>query len=61
MAVFTKVAQLQAGQVLDSDAGLVATLEHPRQETLHIRPDPVQKVIIIHPPYVGRAQRIVMR
>ena len=61
LAVFTKVAQLQAGQALDSDAGLAAALEYPRQKALHVRPYPVQKVVVIHPPYVRGTQRIVMR
>ncbi|MNJ52203.1 hypothetical protein D3C77_475270 [compost metagenome] len=61
VAIFAKVAQVQAGQVLHRDTGFAAALEHPRQEAFHVRADPVQQLDVTHPPYVGGTQCVVMR
>ncbi|MCY1172177.1 hypothetical protein D9M73_123080 [compost metagenome] len=61
VAIFGKTAQFHAWQILHGHAGQRTTIEHARQETLHVRADPVQQVHRLHLAYVGRAQCIVVR
>src|SRR3546814_4677454 len=56
VAVFGKAAQLHARQVLHGDARQRTTVQHARQETFHIRADPVQQIHRLHLAYVGRAR-----
>jgi len=61
VVAIAEMAQGHTGQVLHGHLGLVTATQHARQEGLHVRADPVQQVSITHSPYVGRAQRIVVR
>ncbi len=55
-----EMSQFQARQILYRDVGQRTTFQHARQETFHVRADPVQQIHRLHFPYVGRAQGIVM-
>ena len=61
VVIFSETTQLHAWQILHCHCRSRTTFQHARQETLHIRADPVQQVHRLHTPYVGWAQRIVMR
>ncbi|MCY1550832.1 hypothetical protein D9M68_871130 [compost metagenome] len=56
-----EVTQLQAGQRLHGHAGLVAALQHARQEAFQVGADPVEEVGLAHPAHVGRTQGVLVR
>ena len=61
MAVLAKVAQRHARQRLHRHRRLAAAAQHPRQEALHVRANPVQQVGIADAAYVRRAQGVMVR
>ena len=57
----TEAAQVQAGQLLDGQAGALALLEHRRQEGLQIRADPVDQPGLAHLAQIRGPQGVVVR
>jgi len=56
-----EMPQMHARQRLDRNGRLAAPGQDARQEGLHIRANPVEQISVLYPPYVGRAQRVIMR
>ncbi|MND90038.1 hypothetical protein D3C80_821140 [compost metagenome] len=56
-----EVAQVQTGDVLHGQTGLLAAFQHARQEHFQVRADPVEQIGLAHPADVGGAQGVVVR
>ena len=56
-----EVPQMHARQRLNRNRCSSSARQHARQESFHVRADPVEQVDVLNTPYVGRAQCVIMR